>query len=87
MAVHVVKKPNPSVKPQVIDIMDRSVSLETLLLFSRISLTARREDMVGNVRIQEVKSVPGQPAVIERTMREGLSRVLNYSKHFFWGKR
>lgn len=29
IAVHVVKNPNPSVNPQVIDIIDRSVSLET----------------------------------------------------------
>ena len=29
IAVHVVKKPNPSVNPQVIDIIDKSVSLET----------------------------------------------------------
>ena len=51
MAVHVVKKPNPSVNPQVIDIMARSVSLETLLLLSLISLIRRRADMSGNVPV------------------------------------
>ena len=51
MAVHVVKKPNPSVNPQVIDIIARSVSLETLLLLSLISLMKRRADMPGNVPV------------------------------------
>jgi hypothetical protein len=32
MAVHVVKKPNPSVNPQVIDMIARSVSLAIPLL-------------------------------------------------------
>jgi hypothetical protein len=50
MAVHVVRKPNPSVNPQVIDIIDKSVSLTILFLFSRTSLTRSRDDIIVNVR-------------------------------------
>jgi len=54
IAVHIVKKPNPSVNPQVIDMIDKSVSLETWALFSMRFLTTRRDDMTGNVQALKV---------------------------------
>jgi hypothetical protein len=51
IAVQVVKKPNPSVNPQVIDMIDKSVSLTILFLFSRTSLTRRRDDIISSVQV------------------------------------
>lgn len=80
MAVHVVKKPNPSVKPQVIDMMDRSVSSVTLLPLSKRSLTTRKDAMEGKIQILEARrreGVYGRPAmIVNRTMWKGHSKVM-----------
>jgi len=54
IAVHVVRKPNPSVKPHVMEMIARSVSLEISFLFSMRLLIARTEIMAGNIRVREM---------------------------------